>query len=563
MKLSVKLKIFIAFLIVSTLFCSASFYSFTSMKKTNESYDYLFSTVSELEMVTQSIQTEMAQQISNYRAYMLYENQEYRDLLNKSHSAINNLIKEGKEIATLQETKDRLDAIASQNKEFKQTTDSIMDLLQTDKQVAVERGLNEIPPIVTNVEKEVESLHTWLRDTIMVPKVEETQKDAISSAINAILISLAATLFAMIIGYFLARMIIPPLVTVVKQMKAISSGDLTGEPLEIKSKDEISELLKSSNDMADSMRSILKEINMVSEKVSSHSEELTQSANEIVLGTEQTASTMEQLAESAEMQAVRAMGLSSVMISFAQSLEDTSERGEYIQRTSSEVLRKTMEGSQLMQSSTQQMKKIDGIVKDSVQNLKDLDEKSKEISKLVVVIKDIAEQTNLLALNAAIEAARAGEHGKGFAVVADEVRKLAEQVGISVSHITGIVANIQKGFGVVNHSLHAGYKEVEIGTDQIQATSQTFNEIHETISDMANKINIISDNLGEISRSSQEMNKSIEDIASTAEESAAGVEQTSATVQQTNSAMHEVGNSSNELAEMAEKLNKLIHQFKI
>ena len=145
-----------------------------------------------------------------------------------------------------------------------------------------------------------------------------------------------------------------------------------------------------------------------------------------------------------------------------------------------------------MNGSTQQMSAIDQIVKDSVKNVTQLNTRSQEISKLVVVIKDIADQTNLLSLNAAIEAARAGEHGKGFSVVAEEVRKLAEQTASSVTEITDIVRNIQEGFDVVTKSLENGYTEVEKGTAQIETTGKTFQDISQSIADIVESFNNIS-----------------------------------------------------------------------
>src|SRR5699024_1640129 len=197
------------------------------------------------------------------------------------------------------------------------------------------------------------------------------------------------------------------------------------------------------------------------------------------------------------------------MQSFANEIDAAHRNSGRIEEFSNDVVKVTAEGSQLMQSSKSQMMKIDQIVQDAVKKVQGLDMQSQAISKLVGVIHDIADQTNLLALNAAIEAARAGEHGKGFAVVADEVRKLAEQVSDSVSDITSIVTNIQTESSIVAESLQEGYKEVEQGTEQIEVTGEKFNSIHTAITDMVNSIKSVSENLGSIAEDSQQMNSTI------------------------------------------------------
>lgn len=360
-----------------------------------------------------------------------------------------------------------------------------------------------------------------------------------------------------------SNMISRPINVVMGRMNVIARGNLSGEPLKTKSIDEIGQLITATNEMANGTRKLLQQINGVSESVNGHSEELTQATDEVNAGSQQIAMTMQDLAAGSERQATSASELASIMGSFTTVVGEANENGEKIRGYSNWVLEMTNEGSKLMESSDRQMAKVNEIVYDAVEKVQGLDEQSQEISTLVSVIQDISAQTNLLALNAAIEAARAGEHGRGFAVVADEVRKLAEQVSVSVTEITGIVNSIQNESGIVAESLKAGYKEVELGESQIKTTGETFAGISSAISEMTNNIKTVSTNLSDIADQSQKMSSSIEEIAAISEESAAGVEQTSAAAQQTSSSMEEVAGSSEQLASLAEELNGLVGQFKL
>ena len=376
-------------------------------------------------------------------------------------------------------------------------------------------------------------------------------------------ISFIVILSGIIIAFITSRSISRPIKEVVSRMNILAEGDLSKEPLTAKTKDETGQLILSMNKMSENNKLLLQQINEISEVVSAHSEELTQAANEVKIGANQVSTTMDELASGAELQANSASDLTNMMNTYAEKVDKANENGLQIQHNSERVLALTEEGSKMMNHSSEQMEKINEIVKDSVIKMEMLDEQSQKISQLVGVIQDIAEQTNLLALNAAIEAARAGEHGKGFAVVADEVRKLAEQVSFSVSDITNIVHRIQAESKSVSESLKLSFTEVEEGTSQILNTEKTFTQISSEVNCMVENLKEVTDNLNEIVENNVEMKTSIEEIASVSEQAAAGVEQTAAATQQASGSMEEVSKSVNELAKLTDQLNELVNRFKL
>lgn len=430
-----------------------------------------------------------------------------------------------------------------------------------DKEQAL-KNLTAINSLVTEVRTGYEEIAKERAKAINL-----VGKDVVNTSSNnktiGLIVSLIMTVLGVVIAILTANQISKPVKVVSVRMDEMADGHLNHEPLPITRRDEIGVLMTAANEMNAKMKEAMQSIATVSETVASSSEELAQSSNEVKTGTEQVASTMQELAAGTETQASASSDLAETMTTFARHIQETTDEGNALKQHSSQVQQLTATGKELMTTSTDQMATINEIVLDSVRKVEGLNEQSAEISKLVSVIDDISNQTNLLALNAAIEAARAGEHGKGFAVVADEVRKLAEQVQFSVTDISTIVNRIQSETGSVTHSLQAGYEEVKKGTIQINNTNSTFDQISGAVEDMIENIDTISNNLEKVLKDTEVINRSIDEIASISEESAAGVEQTTATVQEASSTMEMISKSAGQLAGMAEQLNSQLQKFKL
>lgn len=387
---------------------------------------------------------------------------------------------------------------------------------------------------------------------------------AANNVIFSVLITIGISLIiCILVIWIVSSRIAKPLNQVSEQMNHLAEGDLTREPLEILSQDEIGKLAKAMNHMQEQMRKMIESVAHAANKITVQSKEFSQAAHEIKEGGRQIATTMEELTKGAESQANSSTILSETMETFNAKIESANQDGEQIADTAQQVLEMAEDGNVLMNESVSQMDHIYQQVTNVVEEVKGLNERTKEISKLVQVIQDIAGQTNLLSLNAAIEAARAGEHGKGFAVVANEVRKLSEQVALSVDQITSIVNGILEDSDDVVQSLESSFEEVQKGTEQIQKTGKTFVNINQAVSDVVARIQNISAYLDDLTKNSNEMRRAIEEIAAVAEETAAGVEETAAASQQASSAIEEIANNTNNLTSLADELTEQVNHFKL
>ena len=369
----------------------------------------------------------------------------------------------------------------------------------------------------------------------------------------------------LVFSYFFAQNLTRPIQTLALHLQRLAKGDFRTE-IETrltKRKDEIGTLVQSMQVMQKSVQEMISKVTKTTEEVNQQGFSLKEVVSEVRQGTGQIASTMQEMAVAAEEQANSSTRIANSIINLNSLIDQANLNGEHLKNTSNIILETADQGNEQMEYSELQMNKIHEIVKGSVDKVKGLGEQTQDISKLVSVIHDIANQTNLLSLNAAIEAARAGEAGKGFTVVAEEVRKLSEQVTNSISEITSIVQGIQTESRETIQALEDGYKQVEEGKGQIKITGQAFHHIYSEVKGFVADIERMSDHLKEIADHSNVISGSVDQVVATAQESSAGIEETSASIEELDSSMEVVGDNATSLSNLARDLESMINQFKI
>lgn len=220
-------------------------------------------------------------------------------------------------------------------------------------------------------------------------------------------------------------------------------------------------------------------------------------------------------------------------------------------------------GMQAATAATDAMRAVREASGQAADAIGELGAKSAQIGGIVDTITTIAEQTNLLALNAAIEAARAGEQGRGFAVVADEVRKLAEESQAAASSVADLIAQIQAETGKAVKTVQIGAERTAEGAETVAEARQSFEQIGASVGDMSTRVEQIAAAVEQIAETADRMSQSMSDIAAVAEESSASTEQVSASTQQTSASTEEIAASAQELAASAQQLDSLVARFTV
>jgi methyl-accepting chemotaxis protein/uncharacterized protein (DUF2164 family) len=337
------------------------------------------------------------------------------------------------------------------------------------------------------------------------------------------------------LAFWLIRSITAPVQRLTCYAQTLASGDLRVEPLNIKSKDAIGDLSVSMETMRDSFKDIVTALHESASQVSRSAIEVSQSASDTVSGMDSQSRLVEQC--------------SAAVIQLSSSADEVADKSKHAADHADASGESANEGSRVVESTIAGMEQISSAVTLGSESVTELGRRSEEIGEVIAVINDIADQTNLLALNAAIEAARAGEHGRGFAVVADEVRKLADRTTQATEEVEQSINAIRQDTARAVEQMHQGTTSVESG---VRTTHEAGNS------------------LTQIKSYAVELNDMVTSIAAAAREQSVASSDVSRTIQDIAGVTHEVTESArasaksmDELSERADDLLTLAGRFKV
>lgn len=388
-------------------------------------------------------------------------------------------------------------------------------------------------------------------------------KTANRAGIMAIIMALAAIIFSTIIGDQVVRRVVAPISSVQKSAALMAHGDLTMPDIPIHSNDEVGKLAESFNNMKNTFTNLTRSTLENSEHLSSASAELNATTDEVTTISDAITEAANSLTDTMFNIAQSADDSAHAMTETAIAVQRIAESTSHLQHTADDTFDIADNGGITVLDAEKQMSSIHEATQLTTELIERLSKQSQEIESMTQVITDITDQTNLLALNAAIEAARAGEHGKGFAVVADEVRKLAEESNTSATQISALIAEIQSDTKEVEVAIHESLTAVEKGVSVIHDVGGSFSQITDAIVDMRTQIEEVSAASEEVSATSEEVSAAVTEIASQARTNAEGSKQASLMVEQQQASNIQINEVASDLSSRALQLHDNVKDLKI
>lgn len=348
-----------------------------------------------------------------------------------------------------------------------------------------------------------------------------------------------------------------------EQTYKIAEGDLTLQPLQIKTKDEIGQLSTSFNSMYDNLKAVIRGVQETSSELAASAEELSTNTNHTSSATQQVTESIEAVSQDALMSQMQINESSIALTELSTGITQIADYSSMTAGLTETAFEHANQSGVKLNHTISQMKDVEGAVVSTTSTIQSLSENSRDIEEIIKTITEIADQTNLLALNAAIEAARAGESGKGFAVVADEVRKLAEESNKSALQIADIIKKIQGSTETTVSQMGGVASKVKEGMIAIDDTSSAFEKLIAVAQEIMKSMTEVSATSEEIAASTQQVSESIDQISNVSDNTTQQTQQVAGLAQEQYAAIEEITAASDFLRDLSEQLTSQISHFRL
>jgi|WetSurMetagenome_2_1015567.scaffolds.fasta_scaffold00239_17 methyl-accepting chemotaxis protein len=423
--------------------------------------------------------------------------------------------------------------VLEKRKAYNEVRGPIMEFLKAGKQKEAIVLKEKLDPLLISYVASVTEL-----DKAVNAMANEKTKKAGDNTSNILMVIIALTLIALtlstVVTIAIIRSVTGPINNAVETANKIAEGDLTVN-IETKGGGETGRLLHAMKLMLDKLKELIGDMRQASVEVAAGSEELSSSSVQITRTMDSQSGRATQIAASSE--------------EMSQTIIDIAKNASNIASAATDTVEIARKGAEVVDKSVVESKAISATVNSSAVVMQTLGAKSQQIGEIISVIEDIADQTNLLALNAAIEAARAGEQGRGFAVVADEVRKLAERTAKATAEIGSTISSIQVE---VDHAVKAMHET----TQQVENGLNYSTEAGKQLEAIVNSVSSLQDTVLQIASATEEMAKTSESISGDIQEIAGDSKEMS-------SDSDKIAQSSSELARLAGNLRGVVEKFRL